>query len=193
MVFWGMVSPDVGVATVGYPKAMLVTIGLWLVVFPLANRGGNKGKGVGFKFRSPVREEVKQGFRSAASEKSGSSSSNAQTLSDDEIDITSSFTGISRKVTSQNFTGGNVITNFGGVQLDLTDATLANNEAELKVRAFIGGIEITVPEGWDVQTNVSATLAGVEDDRNRPGSHAAGAPRLLISGSATMGGISIKD
>jgi len=36
MVFWGMVAPDLGIATIGYPKAMLVTIAVWLVIAPLA-------------------------------------------------------------------------------------------------------------------------------------------------------------
>lgn len=36
MVFWGIIAPDFGVQTIGYPKAMLITIALWLVVAPLA-------------------------------------------------------------------------------------------------------------------------------------------------------------
>ncbi len=36
MLFWGIISPDLGIPTISYPKAMLVTIALWLVVAPLA-------------------------------------------------------------------------------------------------------------------------------------------------------------
>lgn len=36
MLFWGIIAPDFGIATIGYPKAMLVTIVLWLAVAPLA-------------------------------------------------------------------------------------------------------------------------------------------------------------
>jgi hypothetical protein len=36
MVFWGIIGPDVGLGTIGYTKAMLVTIAVWLVVAPLA-------------------------------------------------------------------------------------------------------------------------------------------------------------
>jgi hypothetical protein len=35
MIFWGIVSPDLGIQTIGYPKAMLVTIAVWLVITPL--------------------------------------------------------------------------------------------------------------------------------------------------------------
>lgn len=189
MIFSGMVSPDVGVATVGYTKAMLVTIGLWLVVFPLVRKGKDKGRGK-FDFKGQIGDEIKQGFSSKSSSKTNS---NTQTLADDEVDITSSFSGISRRLTSQNFRGGNVNTNFGGVQLDMTEVALAGNEAKLTVRAFVGGVEVTVPEGWDVQTDVSTTVGGVSDERTNGGSHEVGAPKLVITGSATLGGLSIKD
>jgi len=35
MIFWGIVAPNLGGRTIGYPTAMLITIGLWLVVGPL--------------------------------------------------------------------------------------------------------------------------------------------------------------
>ena len=34
MVFWGIIAPDTGLRTIGYPKAMLVPIALCLVVAP---------------------------------------------------------------------------------------------------------------------------------------------------------------
>jgi len=36
MIFWGIISPDFGVETIGYKMAMLITIAIWLVVAPLA-------------------------------------------------------------------------------------------------------------------------------------------------------------
>ncbi len=36
MLIWGIVAPTVGVGTIGYARAMLVTIALWLAVAPLA-------------------------------------------------------------------------------------------------------------------------------------------------------------
>ena len=35
MLFWGIVAPDAGVGTIGYWRAALVTIGLWIAVAPL--------------------------------------------------------------------------------------------------------------------------------------------------------------
>jgi hypothetical protein len=36
MMFWGIIAPDLGVKTINYPMAMLGTLGLWLIVAPLA-------------------------------------------------------------------------------------------------------------------------------------------------------------
>jgi isocitrate/isopropylmalate dehydrogenase len=35
MLFWGIIAPDIGVKTIAYPMAMLLTIAVWLVVSPL--------------------------------------------------------------------------------------------------------------------------------------------------------------
>ncbi|MCJ7522956.1 MAG: hypothetical protein MUP21_12190 [Dehalococcoidia bacterium] len=44
MIFWGIVAPDFDIRTISYPTAMLMTIGLWLIVAPLAAAAGKKGK-----------------------------------------------------------------------------------------------------------------------------------------------------
>jgi len=41
MLLWGVISPEFGITTISYTKAMLVTITLWLAVAPLA--AVNKG------------------------------------------------------------------------------------------------------------------------------------------------------
>ena len=40
MLLWGVIAPDLGIATISYTKAMLVTISLWIVVAPLAASAG---------------------------------------------------------------------------------------------------------------------------------------------------------
>jgi hypothetical protein len=39
MLLWGVISPEFGIATISYVKAMLITITLWLAVAPLAAAG----------------------------------------------------------------------------------------------------------------------------------------------------------
>jgi hypothetical protein len=42
MLLWGVISPEFGIATISYVKAMLVTITLWLAVAPLAAVGSQR-------------------------------------------------------------------------------------------------------------------------------------------------------
>jgi hypothetical protein len=44
MLLWGVIAPNFGIETVGYPMAMLITITLWLAVAPLAAALGGKTK-----------------------------------------------------------------------------------------------------------------------------------------------------
>jgi len=44
MALWGVIAPDFGIAKIGYPMAMLITVTLWLAVAPLAAAAGRRGK-----------------------------------------------------------------------------------------------------------------------------------------------------
>jgi uncharacterized membrane protein len=44
MIFWGIIAPDFNVKTIGYAMAMLITIGVWLIIAPLAAAIAKKGK-----------------------------------------------------------------------------------------------------------------------------------------------------
>ena len=44
MLLWGVIAPNFGTETIGYPMAMLITITLWLAVAPLAAASGGKAK-----------------------------------------------------------------------------------------------------------------------------------------------------
>jgi hypothetical protein len=40
MLLWGVISPQIGFPSIGYPMAMLINITLWLAIAPLAAVGG---------------------------------------------------------------------------------------------------------------------------------------------------------
>lgn len=44
MLFWGIISPDLGIVTVSYPMSMLITLALWLVIAPMAKAAGSVKK-----------------------------------------------------------------------------------------------------------------------------------------------------
>ena len=45
MLLWGVIAPELGIGTIGYPMAMLITIALWLAMAPLAAVGHRKKRG----------------------------------------------------------------------------------------------------------------------------------------------------
>ena len=112
----------------------------------------------------------------------------------EKIEEVAIFGGGKRIITSQNLRGGNVSAIFGGLELDLTEAELANETAVLEVACIFGGITIIVKPEWDVQVQVTSILGGFDDKRKlykRPDG-APAAKRLIIKGAAIFGGGEVK-
>lgn len=78
---------------------------------------------------------------------------------------------------------------FGGIELDLREAFLEDNEVTIYATAVFGGIEITVPDGVDVRTS-GAGIFGGYDGLNDAGT-VPGSPILHIKGAAIFGGVEV--
>ncbi|HEX7678796.1 MAG TPA: DUF5668 domain-containing protein [Thermoanaerobaculia bacterium] len=92
------------------------------------------------------------------------------------------------KVTARNYAGGRIFAFMGGCELDLTKADMEQGTAELEIIAVWGGIEIKVPEGWEVIGNTVPIMGGAEIKTKA----APGGRRLVVNGLAVMAGIDIK-
>ena len=95
--------------------------------------------------------------------------------------------GNNPRIGSQDFKGGEAVAVMGGCEIDLSQARIVE-EAVIDVLAFWGGIEIRVPRGWRVIGHVAQILGGYEDKTSAVPDNA---PRLIIRGSAIMGGIEV--
>jgi len=97
--------------------------------------------------------------------------------------------GVGRGVASSDFAGGDADAVMGGCQINLGAAKITS-EAVIDVLAFWGGIEIQVPRGWRIENHILAILGGIVDktDPTVP----TGAPKLIIRGTAIMGGVEIR-
>ena len=84
---------------------------------------------------------------------------------------------------------GSALTVMGGIDMDLTGATLAPG-AKLDLRAFMGGIEVSVPPSWRIEIIATERMGEVVSDLADNDQNAEG-PLLLVYASVTMGGISI--
>ncbi|MES2823239.1 MAG: DUF5668 domain-containing protein [Pseudomonadota bacterium] len=109
--------------------------------------------------------------------------------SNSSLDITAVMSGNKTVNNTQDFKGGEVTAIMGGIELDLRDASM-QSEAVLNVWATWGGIEIKVPRDWIIVNRVTAIMGGVED-KCAPASDSK--KRLIITGTAIMGGVEIKN
>lgn len=119
--------------------------------------------------------------------------SRVPTVSADDFDLLAVFGGAERRVASDAFTGGSATAVFGGVEVDLRDAEIADPPAVVTAIALFGGAELVVPEDWTVAVDVLPLFGAVEDDRRRPPADAErrDGPDLVVTGLAAFGGISV--
>jgi predicted membrane protein len=91
-------------------------------------------------------------------------------------------------IDSRSYTGGRIFAFMGGCVLDLTKADMENGPATIDVLVTWGGIEIKVPDGWEVIGNLMPIMGGAEIRTKA----AAGGRKLIVNGLAIMGGVDIK-
>jgi hypothetical protein len=107
------------------------------------------------------------------------------------VNETAVFAGIHRRNLSQTFRGGEATAVMGGIELDLRDCRMAGAEAQIDILAMMGGIELRIPKEWTVESRLTAILAGVDDRSSPP--VGTGSPRLILQGTALLGGVEIKN
>lgn len=119
----------------------------------------------------------------------GGSRHAAATLQD-RVASFNAFSGSEIASHSPQFEGGNVSTLFGGTELDLRDASLAPGAA-LDVFAAFGGVELKVPQGWNVVTHGLPIFGGFE---NVTAGEIVGpdAPVLDVNATVLFGGLEVK-
>lgn len=106
----------------------------------------------------------------------------------DEVALVAIFDGITLESRAAAFRGGSMFAWYGGISVDLRAATLSPEGARLELHALSGGIEITVPEGWRVESRMRSVAGGVE--ASVPASEAG--PTLVLGGFVVFGGVSVR-
>lgn len=79
---------------------------------------------------------------------------------------------------------------FGGIEIDLRDASLEDREVTITASAIFGGIEITVPEGVAVVTSGAGIMGGY-DGPSDDGGNPTG-PVIHVKGVAIFGGVDVR-
>jgi hypothetical protein len=109
---------------------------------------------------------------------------------DDDIDLVTIFNGREFASKAAGFRGGSILTWYGGATVDLRDATLDPAGATLTSRTIFGGLQLVVPETWQVTTSVTAVFGGVADTRDHSRVIPDG-PVLVLGGLALFGGVQV--
>jgi len=89
---------------------------------------------------------------------------------------------------AKDLKSGVVITSMGGIELDLTDATIGSDGAELELKTTMGGIQVTVPEAWAVRVDAESKAGEFQVDVAPPEALPHDAPQLRIHAVTRMGG-----
>jgi hypothetical protein len=116
----------------------------------------------------------------------------AQTTDADQLHRQYTFSGAQLNIESQAWRGGELGVTAGGVELDLRNARVVPEGGLLDLRVVMGGVDIRVPDTWQVYCEVTPLFGGA-DDMTRSTQGAADAPRLRITGTVTLGGVTVRN
>lgn len=111
------------------------------------------------------------------------------------LDESTVFGGIEKRLNSREFRGGRLQAIFGGIEVDLRDADLAEEEAVIYANAIFGGIEIRVPETWYVAARGQGVFGGFSDSTRFAGAADLDKPKktLIVLGTSLFGGVEIRN
>ncbi len=117
--------------------------------------------------------------------------SNETTTGDEYIHSNAVFGGSEHTVTSQNFKGGETMALFGGVELDMRQAKISADGCKIHATALFGGVEIIVPEDWNVIITGTPIFGGI-DSKSRRRSDVNSSQDVHIHCTVAFGGVEIK-
>jgi len=104
------------------------------------------------------------------------------------------FGGSKRRISTQDFRGGDAVAVFGGVEFDLRGAGMTVDQAVIDVNVVCGGLEVRVPDNWTIINRAVTIFGGVEDKTMQSKAEPnAKSPHLVIAGSVVFGGISLRN
>lgn len=114
-----------------------------------------------------------------------------QTTETSEAKVFASFGEQKSRISDQNFKGGEVSAMFGSSKLDLRDAKISQPPARIQTTTMFGGVEIFIPQDWDVDIQTVNFFGGSSDNR-RSNQAQKEVPDLIVSGTVMFGGLEVK-
>ncbi|NML19366.1 hypothetical protein HHL16_00705 [Pseudoflavitalea sp. G-6-1-2] len=111
---------------------------------------------------------------------------------DQSIDMTSAFGGIKKVIYNKSFKGGEILTIFGGGEVNLLNADFEGTII-LEVTVMFGGIKLIVPAHWEVSTTEAVAIFGGIDDKRSYNTPTDPNKKLIVRGTILFGGLDVKN
>jgi hypothetical protein len=110
---------------------------------------------------------------------------------DDFIDAVSIFGGVQKNVVSKTFRGADIVTIFGGNDLNLSQADF-KEQIVMDVTNIFGGTTLTIPNNWQIKSEIVTIFGSLEDKRPiTPKEHDEASKIVILKGTCLFGGIEI--
>jgi hypothetical protein len=110
--------------------------------------------------------------------------------SDNWLDSVAIFGNIKKLVYSKNFKGGDVVSVFGGAEINLMQADF-NGEIVIEMVQIFSGAKLIVPPHWQIRSEMIAIFGGIEDKRPPQTSYDENKV-VVLNGTTFFGGLEIK-
>lgn len=129
----------------------------------------------------------------------GMGTSGRSSLDSDHINIVAILGGGEHNYTSRGLKGGKIFALMGGAKLNLKEADISGDSMVIDALAIMGGVEIIVPDSWQVTVHGVPLLGGMDNKTGAAGGGGDGMPsegqrkQLIVKGMAIMGGVEVKN
>ena len=110
---------------------------------------------------------------------------------DGKINFRMVFNATEQVLFNPIFRGGNIDVSFGAIVLDLSRTALVDAETFLYINTTFGGVELTIPDSWDIEIRSNSVAGGITDSRKKH-IEKDRTKKLIIVTKCTFSGIDIK-
>lgn len=110
---------------------------------------------------------------------------------EDYLDSTCIFSGSKKIIITKNFKGGDIVTIFGGTELDFSQADMTK-PVGLEITTIFGGTKLIIPSDWEIKSEAVMIFGGIEDKRRMQTITGEPTKTLILKGTVLFGGIEIK-
>lgn len=186
---------------------LIIGLGLWLMLRPKKRNPWDDQVGTGANprpdettgyYTDPATEAYAGGYTDytgaeayTANPYTGATGEPMPSSVEDYVDSTAIFGGIKKNIITKNFKGGEVVSVFGGTELNLMQADM-QHPVVLEATQIFGGTTLIVPSHWQIKSEMVAILGGIDD--KRPALPQGYDPNkvLILKGTTLFGGLNIK-